>query len=563
MTEWRDLQSWLEAPCQAGRVIAFRGGKARCEAALRQRIGQWRQALGTLAEGSVALSLADPFDFAAALLACWSSQRHVVLPADLLPATLNSLSGQVVAWIVDLPVPGAMLACAPAAESPEPASARALDLTRPLLALYTSGSTGAAQRIDKRLGQLAAELRALEQRFGAPGVARVLSGVSHQHIYGLLFGVLWPLCAGRPFVCERIDSPDSLPRLLSDGPNWLISTPAHLSRLNEALDWESARRATTRVFCSAAPLPETAADKVRTLLGEAACEVFGSSETGGVAWRLRAEGDAPWQPLPGVTWRLDGETLQLRSPFLDDPGSWTTTADRAAPCGDGFRLLGRADRIAKLEGRRVSLSAIERVLGAVQGIDAAHVFCLPSRLQRTAAVLELQADQPLPADAGQRRALIERCKSALADGVEPVAWPRRWRFVAPLSRDAQGKLTQRQLQALFEAELPMMQWVPDVKGGICARLRLDPALRVFRGHFPQAQVLPGVALIDWVARWAGDQFLLAGAFAGMEQIKFQRIVRPGSELAVRMACLGSGRCVQFEATSAAGVHASGRLLFGS
>ncbi len=68
----------------------------------------------------------------------------------------------------------------------------------PALVLYTSGSTGAAQPVAKNLGQMAAEVAHLEKQFGALlGAADVISTVSHQHIYGLLFNVLWPLAAGR------------------------------------------------------------------------------------------------------------------------------------------------------------------------------------------------------------------------------------------------------------------------------------------------------------------------------------------------------------------------------
>ena len=56
------------------------------------------------------------------------------------------------------------------------------------LVLYTSGRTGVAQAITKKLGQLAREVATLERQFGQiAATAEILSTVSHQHIYGLLF----------------------------------------------------------------------------------------------------------------------------------------------------------------------------------------------------------------------------------------------------------------------------------------------------------------------------------------------------------------------------------------
>ena len=67
------------------------------------------------------------------------------------------------------------------------------------LVIHTSGSNGEPVAIPRRLAQLDAEVRALQQAFGAGlDEALVLGTVSHQHIYGLLFRVLWPLAAGRP-----------------------------------------------------------------------------------------------------------------------------------------------------------------------------------------------------------------------------------------------------------------------------------------------------------------------------------------------------------------------------
>ena len=80
---------------------------------------------------------------------------------------------------------------------------KVLPESQPVLELWTSGSAGERKRVPKQLGQLSSELAVLEKTFGLGlGSARIFSTVSHQHIYGLLFRVLWPLCAGRIFFSE-------------------------------------------------------------------------------------------------------------------------------------------------------------------------------------------------------------------------------------------------------------------------------------------------------------------------------------------------------------------------
>ena len=77
-----------------------------------------------------------------------------------------------------------------------------LDRDAPLAVLFTSGSTGAGRRVEKAVRHLEDEVAVLEQQFGAQLArdTRFLATVAPQHLYGLLFRVLWPLAAGRPFL---------------------------------------------------------------------------------------------------------------------------------------------------------------------------------------------------------------------------------------------------------------------------------------------------------------------------------------------------------------------------
>ena len=89
----------------------------------------------------------------------------------------------------------------PLAQPPAPAPVWRLDRDAPFAEFETSGTTGEGRWIPKALRHLEDEIETLEAVFGArlPRGARVFATVSHQHIYGLLFRVLWPLGAGRPF----------------------------------------------------------------------------------------------------------------------------------------------------------------------------------------------------------------------------------------------------------------------------------------------------------------------------------------------------------------------------
>ena len=84
--------------------------------------------------------------------------------------------------------------------------------------------------IGKTLRQLANEVRALEQQWGtALGDAWIIGSVASQHIYGLLFRVLWPLCAGRGFLRRQVPFPEDLQRASLAQPAFAwVASPALL-----------------------------------------------------------------------------------------------------------------------------------------------------------------------------------------------------------------------------------------------------------------------------------------------------------------------------------------------
>jgi 3-hydroxymyristoyl/3-hydroxydecanoyl-(acyl carrier protein) dehydratase len=93
-------------------------------------------------------------------------------------------------------------------------------------------------------------------------------------------------------------------------------------------------------------------------------------------------------------------------------------------------------------------------------------------------------------------------------------------------------------------------------------LTLPPDLLYFQGHFPQGPILPGVAQIDWAVHYGRERFPLAGAFQGMEALKFQKVIQPGESVTLRLDYSPARSALKFQYLSAKGRHSSGTLLFG-
>lgn len=521
----------------------------------------------------VALHHADPLVFAAALWGAWHAGKTPVLLSDTQPQTLAYLLPQVAACVGQLPdaLQPDLDADPCVAAQVEPL--QPLDMQQARVVLFTSGSTGLPERIEKRLCQLDAEVHALQAAFGdsmAGPEVQVLSTVSHHHIYGLLFRVLWPLSAGRMLGSYQASYPEELLQQLNATPQaLLVSSPALLGRLPAQLDWSQAAARLRGVFSSGGPLSPEASAHSQQLLGHSPTEVFGSSETGGIAWRRRAEQGDVWQTLPGVALQLaEHGCLAVQSPHLPDPTQWWETADRVEASADGrsFVLLGRADRVVKIAEKRVSLTAMERSLQTHACVQQAKAVVLESAPDGTAAparvgmVVELTSAGWQALQQQGRRAMAQALRAVLEGSVERVALPRSWRYVARMPMNAQSKTTQHSLQVLFNPVVPQPQWLERTATEATARLQIQPQLRVLEGHFPGAALVPGVAQLHWVVSLATQAFGLEGHFADAQVLKFQQPILPGDTVELRLQWQAQSGSLQFALSSARGAHASGRLL---
>ncbi|WP_052027213.1 acyl-CoA synthetase family protein, partial [Pseudomonas sp. CF161] len=479
------------------------------------------------------------------------------LPADLQAQTRQRWSGEVDLWLTDLEHDTRL---ADLLQAPLPAAA--LDLAQCRLSLCTSGSSGEPKRIDKTLVQLANEVQALEQLWGAElGSACMIGSVAAQHIYGLLFRVLWPLCAGRPLVRRQLPFPEDLQRASREYPAFAwVASPALLKRMGDNLDWPALSQV-SRVFSSGGALPAEAAHSLQQRLGQWPTEIFGSSETGGIAWR---QGASLWQPFAGVQLSQDADgALLIASTYLPE-GHIEHSADAARIEADGrFELLGRLDRIVKLEEKRISLPMLEQALASHAWVSEARLGVVQENRASLGAVLVLSEAGLQALRNSGRRHLTQTLRQHLSQHCEALALPRRWRLLRQLPLNAQGKLPQAEVEALLLAPRPQAPEVleqHEQDGEWNLQLSIPPDLAYFSGHFPQTPVLPGVVQVDW-ALALGQQLLdLPGRFAGMEVLKFQQLVRPGDQVQLHLRFDAERGKLYFAYRNDTAACSSGRIL---
>jgi acyl-coenzyme A synthetase/AMP-(fatty) acid ligase len=420
---------WLDLVAAASRVSA----------AVDQAAGQrW------------AVNLDGTFEFAAALLGCWAAGKTPVLAPRPLLENDDSLS-----------IDGVIQS----AESATKARTRIIwehlaDTRQRIreiaptseLVLYTSGSTGTPKEVCRSVRNVEAELAVLESLWGERiGSCSVYSTVSHRHVYGMLFRVLWPLLNRRPLATFDLEYPEQLIGGSRMG-HVLISSPALLKRIGHLADCAGGWRA---VFSSGGLLPSDAAADAMRVLGACPVEVLGSTETSGVAWRQQLSRDATsWKAMPTVEIRAGAdELLEVCSPFTGQSG-WLQMGDMIRMADDGsFDLLGRGDHLAKIEDKRVSLAEIEHYLLQSPWVqDAAAVGLDDGARQYVGVVLQLSDAGASELQRCGRRAFNELLKRSLRTKIEPIALPRKFRYLDEIPVDPQGKRQQTKLRELFQPQ---------------------------------------------------------------------------------------------------------------
>lgn len=500
----------------------------------------------------LAVHLEDAGDLAVALLGAWRAGVSVLLPADLQAQTRLRWAEEVDLWLTgDI---GALYA--------EPMPAAALDLDQCQLSLCTSGSSGEPKRIDKHLRQLANEVYALEQLWSDDlGNACLIGSVATQHIYGLLFRVLWPLCAGRSFLRTQLPFPEDIQRASREHREFAwVASPALLKRMGDNLDW-TALSTVKKVFSSGGPLPCDAAEHLQRRLGQRPAEILGSSETGGIAWR---QNDPLWQPFAGVQLSQDDHgALRIASPYLP-AGHVEQGSDAVEFADDGrFRLLGRVDRIVKLEEKRISLPMLERALIDHAWVSEARLGVVQGNRASLGALVVLSGDGVEALRNQGRRALTQALREHLAGHCEALALPRRWRLLAQLPLNAQGKLPQADVDRLLSSDRTRLPELLDQhRNGDDHLLRLHVPcdLAHFSGHFPKAPVLPGVVQVQWALHMARQILPFPTRFAGMEVLKFQQLIRPGDTLQLTLRFDAERGKLYFAFNNAGAPCSSGRIL---
>lgn len=514
------------------------------------------------AGGPVINLCVDRYAFAVSLAAALVRGETSLLPPDARPDTLARLveaGGHTFAIIdaeqVETPgMPRILMEHRPpvvdAGDQPVPQIASDLHA----VSLLTSGSTGAPQPHAKSwqtlVGDVAAAVGRLSGLLGRSSLSglTLVATVPVQHSYGLESSVLLAMLGGAAFDSGRPFFPADVAAALASvpQPRALVTTPFHLKTL---LLSGVALPSVDLILSATAPLSPQLAAQAEQATGGMLIEIYGSTESGQVATRRPTQSEI-WETFGQIRVHAEhdaegGERFIFEGDFIPEP---TPLADVLELVDERrFRLLGRANDLIHVAGRRSSLGYLNHHLNSIPGVvDGA--FWLPDDV--TDGVVRPVAFVAAPTlDA---HAII----AALRERLEAVFVPRRVVHVTALPREGTGKLTAKALREFALAQL--------ASDGTPVQLthEVPPDHPAFAGHFPGQPLLPGALLLSEVLEAVQGVPALAarlGRQPTLAAAKFLAPVRPGSMLVIDLIPeTGASRGLRFEVRAAGVLAASGR-----
>lgn len=259
-------------------------------------------------------------------------------------------------------------------------AASTLDETiEPSIVFFTSGTGGNPIGVVKSADHLKNECRVQCEWLMHYSFEQCVVSVPFFHIYGYLFGLAVPLALGLDVLTKEDFLPHEILKLTQAKRTLCITNPVFIRamlRLKEERDLGD-----SLFICSSGPLESHEAAAFESKYSTRLVQLYGSSETGGIA--IREGGEELWSPLRGVSISTQEGRLCVDSPFLSSYVFDTRfqalqspfeTTDIVEMDEERFKIVGRASELVKIGGKRLSMIEIEAFLESMEGIEEALGF---------------------------------------------------------------------------------------------------------------------------------------------------------------------------------------------
>jgi acyl-coenzyme A synthetase/AMP-(fatty) acid ligase len=338
------------------------------------------------------------------------------------------------------------------------------------LEILTSGTTGTPKRLQTRYLPLADAILSSvrDDKEGQPKLRAggTMLSAPLVHVSGL-FGLLYPMCEGRPtLLLEKFTVDEWVDTVRRHRIRFAALPPTALRMVMDANAPKEALSSLLAIRCGTAPLTPENQKRFEDTYGVPVLVQYSATEwIGGIAgWTI--EEHRKYMPAKlgsigrthgGVKARVvDPETGRelppgeqgileiLPSKRFGPDAAWNRTTDLASIDADGFiYIAGRADDVIIRGGLKVHLPAVADTLNQHPSVKDSAVLGIPDeRLGEVpVAAVELHPGQPVPTE--------DELRAFLRARLAPYQVPVEFKVVDALPRTVSMKVTRPAVRALF------------------------------------------------------------------------------------------------------------------
>ena len=473
----------------------------------------------------------DVYLFYVLFRAAMLSKKDVILLSLLTDNHLEALQGLTDTIVTDQNISFSRISCIHPMKNPNKMIDTHADLSKRTIYFFTSGSTGKPKCIKKPISCLLYEVMMHNdmQRQNIEQNPVVLASIAPYHMYGMLWRLLFSIYSGLTQDLDTIFYPEELiDKQTLYQKIIFMTTPSFMGEISLYPKPQIFKQNCVTIFSSGSLLKGELSQKIKELLGAAPFEIYGSTETGGVAYRKQDQTDL-WTVFPKVDIEVDEQSclaasslFSVQSPYvLGD--SVTLTAPRQ------FILNGRIDRIVKIAEKKLSLAEIEDYLNLWEYVKSSYFITYENEQRTCLAVLVCLTDKGKDYVLNHSRSsFILEMRSYLRQAYESAFLPKKVRIVEKIPTNSQGKILKSEVLSLIHSKLqePIVLNLEHNQNHLSADFYFDDTLEYFKGHFPHFPILPGVIQLHFAFYFMKLYFDAEFKNFNIHKLKFSSLIVP-------------------------------------
>ncbi|WP_024954796.1 AMP-binding protein [Sulfurospirillum arcachonense] len=303
--------------------------------------------------------------------------------------------------------------------------------------LFSSGTTGKPVGAFKTKENLEIEVKGFMKIIEQYQPKKVIATVPFVHVYGILTAIILPYLSGIDLFFKKHFLPHDL--LESIEPNsFVVTTPLYIKsllRLGETKDLSDVLFAS-----STAPLDEKSAKEFIEKFNTNLIQLFGSTETGGIAYK--EQNDTLWKALPNVKVSTNEKSLlKINSPFISEllyedgfknTNKEVQSFDYVEFEGERFKIIGRDSQIFKVAGKRFSTLHVEEILESMSSVKKAFVVVKYNEGELKDETLEIYLESV-------KAISLKEINKILREKIGNIKFPIKLKVVEKIPTTAVGK----------------------------------------------------------------------------------------------------------------------------